>query len=275
MARLVARGMDAVERFWGRPFSRGFEVRVLANRAALDRFWRGLWKEPAFKSACWMVASGQDEVMALLNPVAWKEQACDHDPDDAGHLQNLVTHELAHVYHDHQNRLVGFTGGEPIGWFIEGVAVLVSGQLAEKKRFTAAQAIKDGRAPRRLTNAWSGKYRYGVSGSLVAYLDHTLGRPRLRSLLAATSPAELLAGIGMTEDELLQGWQRWVVSASSPAHQGAGVARNVAQNIQLLNKTCGCISLALVLAPALALPFPSTSWCPFRCPGPFGFEPSG
>lgn len=212
--KLVSRGMDAVEVFWGKPFCRTFKVKVFTDRAALDRFWRRIWGEPGFKSQCWMVASGQDGVLSLLSPSTWKEQACDHDPGDAVHLQNLMTHELAHVYHDHQNRLTGFAGCEPIGWFVEGVAVLVSGQLSEKRRHTAAQAIKEGRAPKRLANAWSGKYRYGVSGSLVAFLEHKLGRDNLFKLLAAVSTEELLAGIGMTETQILEGWRRWVLEST-------------------------------------------------------------
>ena len=58
-----------------------------------------------------------------------------------------------------------------------------------------------------LAAAWTGKYRYGVSGSLVRFVDRRVGRPGLFAMLGATSDAELLARLGLSEAELLVAWR--------------------------------------------------------------------
>jgi len=74
-----------------------------------------------------------------------------------------------------------------------------------------ARRLERGFAPWSLDKAWTGRYRYGVSGSLVAFVEHELGRARLTELLGATSGDELLALIGMSEEELLERWRAWVL----------------------------------------------------------------
>ena len=59
-------------------------------------------------------------------------------------------------------------------------------------------------------NGWSGKYRYGVSGSIVAYIDHKYGRDTILELLAVSSQAGLLAVLGVPEDALLEEWKGWL-----------------------------------------------------------------
>jgi hypothetical protein len=205
----IERGMDRVASFFGAPFRSPFAVHLFRARSDLDDFWRRAWNEPSFTSECWMVGSGTERRFVLLVPAAWAREACDHDPDDEVHVQNLITHELVHVYHDQHNPAESFDGLEPLSWYVEGLATYVSGQLDERGRLTALDAIRASAAPTSLERAWQGKYRYGVCGSLVKYLDARGGRSLLTRLLRVTTPAEVHEATGMDEAQLLTGWRAW------------------------------------------------------------------
>lgn len=188
-------------------------VRVYDSRrrftAALNEAW-GI-----SETACWMVGAADDHRLYLLSPGAWAEEACEHDPEDARRARDLMTHELAHVYHGQVNPSADIGLLEDIGWFVEGFATYVSGQLAAEHSDRAAEAVASGRAPARLSDAWSGPYRYGVAGSLVAFIDREWGRPTLRALLSDTTQASILDRLGVTEAELLDRWEGWVASRSA------------------------------------------------------------
>lgn len=210
---MVADGARRVTSFFGAPFAQPFVVRVYASRAALDARMREAWKQPDLKSQCWMVGVGTAAELMLLAPSRWRAEACEHDPDDRAAIARLVTHELVHVYHGQLNpRLENDPDAmEPLGWLVEGLAVHVSGQLDDGHLASAADAIRAGAAPAALAAAWSGKYRYGVSGSLVAFVDRTWGRAVLVALLRAQSSDEVLARLGVREAELLSRWRASVV----------------------------------------------------------------
>lgn len=203
----LAQGRDRIEAFFGQPFLRDFDVRVFATRAELDAHWRTAWKMPELRTECWMVASGTASELAILSPDAWSKEACEHDPADVAHLNGLLAHELVHVYHAQHNPRPDFDGLDAIAWFAEGLAVFASGQLEEGHQATAEEAIAKGLAPAALSAAWTGKYRYGVSGSLVRFVDRRVGRPALFAMLGATSDAELLARLELSEAELLAAWR--------------------------------------------------------------------
>ena len=95
---------------------------------------------------------------------------------------------------------------------LEGLAVYVSGQLDEGHLASPLEAVELGLTPKSLETAWSGKYRYGVCGTLVRYLDQTCGREKLREMLACTSQAQLLILAGLSEEELLNGWQEDILT---------------------------------------------------------------
>ena len=63
-----------------------------------------------------------------------------------------------------------------MGWFVEGLAVYASEQRQRSHRNAARDAIAAGKAPKRLAEAWSGRYRYGVSGSVVEFVDRRDGQ---------------------------------------------------------------------------------------------------
>jgi hypothetical protein len=183
-------------------------VRVFADRAGFTEALREAWGIP--ETACWMVGAADDYHLYLLSHGAWKQEACEHDPDDVEHRRLLVTHEAVHVYHGQVNPSDDIGLLEEIGWFVEGLATWASGQLEAAHAGRAAQALEAGEGPTLLADAWSGPYRYGVAGSLVAWIDDTRGREVVRAALAFTTWDEFEALLGMNEAEFLAAWRLWV-----------------------------------------------------------------
>jgi len=210
LRQYIQQGQQKVERFFGQPFKSPFEVVVLPDRAAFDEYFRKRWSVP--QTEAWMVASGVADRLVILSPRVWKTQAVEHDPTDARHIQGLVAHEMVHVYHGQRNPRLDFEGMDDIGWFLEGLAVYVSGQLEGSHRTAATSAIEAGKAPTRLADAWSGRYRYGVSGSMVEFVDKHYGRDMVRRLLAVVSNEDALKDLELTEDEFIENWKASVVS---------------------------------------------------------------
>jgi hypothetical protein len=211
LGRVLDEGRARIEAFFGEPFAEPVRVDVLGDREAFTAWFPAEWGMG--ETACWMVATGVADGMAVLSPRVWRTDACEHDPDDATHVRDLLVHELVHVYHARHNPTRDFTGAEGIGWFLEGLATYASGQLDTGHRDRAREAVERGAVPKRLEEAWSGPYRYGVSGTLVEYLDRTFGREALVEMLAFTGEEELLAFVGVTEDELLAAWKDFVGSS--------------------------------------------------------------
>src|SRR5262249_1502028 len=97
LKRHIEQGRQKVERFFGQPFKKAFDVEVFPDRAAFDAYMRKRWKVP--KTEAWMVAAGVADRMLILSPRVWKTQAAEHDSADAEHVRDLIAHELVHVYH--------------------------------------------------------------------------------------------------------------------------------------------------------------------------------
>lgn len=207
VAGAVGRGIRVIERYFQAPFKRTFVVRIYPDRAALTAHWAAAWQVPDLKTECWMVASGAGDELAVLSPAAWATDACEHDSADRASTDRLIWHEIVHVYHGQRNPRPSFDGMDEMGWFVEGVAVLASGQLRTEHRGKASEAIAAGKAPAALAAAWSGAWRYGVSGSLVGYVDRTRGRHAIIAMLADTTNAGLLVRVGLPEAELLKRWR--------------------------------------------------------------------
>ena len=207
MARIMVTGRGAIDRFFGDPFVRPFTIRVFPNRSTLSTHWGLSWGVANLQTECWMVASGVAGELALLSPRVWKTDACEHDIADTAATRRVLWHELVHVYHGQHNPRPTFDGMDDLGWFVEGLAVLASGQLESEHRDDARQAIAAGKAPGRLADAWSGRWRYGVAGSLVGYVDRTWSRGIVRAMLADTTQAALLSRLGVTEADLIAHWR--------------------------------------------------------------------
>jgi hypothetical protein len=192
------------------PFPDTVSVRVYPSRAAFSDALREAWGIE--RTACWMVGGADDHALYLLDPGAWREEACEHDPGDREHVRSLIAHEAVHVFHGQVNPSddLGLLPG--IGWFTEGLATWASGQLEARHAGRATEAIANGEAPTALADAWSGPYRYGVAASMIAFIDDLWGRETLRGLLTATSQAQILETLGTDEDAFLGRWRDWVLS---------------------------------------------------------------
>lgn len=211
---LLAEATLEVERFFGAPFPRSVKLTAFPDRASFDASFPPEWG--LARTECWMVAAGVAEEVRLLDPSAWTREACEHDPLDVQHLRRLLTHELVHAFHGQHNPSPDFVDTNGIDWFAEGLATYAAGQLADPALASAREALERGAGPSSLAKAWIGRYRYGVCGSLVAFLDHEFGRARLCELLGATSGEELLDRIGRhefpDESSLLADWSAWALA---------------------------------------------------------------
>jgi hypothetical protein len=190
-------------------------VRIYPHREEFTQALREAWGIP--ETACWMVGAADDHSLYLLSPGVWEAEACEHDPDDELHRRMLVAHEAVHVYHGQDNPSEDIGLLEEIGWFSEGLATYVSGQLETSHAGRAAEAVSSGEVPGRLMDAWSGPYRYGVAGSMVEFIDAHWGRDTLTAALEVTTQDELLSLLETTESGFLADWESWVREASDGA----------------------------------------------------------
>ena len=204
----ATKGRAKIRAFFGRPIAKPFQFHVLPSRAAFDGFFREKWKIE--ETQCWWVAAGISTDLVLLSPRVWSSDACEHDGEDEAEVRGIVMHELVHVFHGQSNAKLEEL--ETIGWFIEGLATYVSGQLDEERMTSLRPAIEAGDAvPKSLERAWSGKHRYGVSGTLVQYIDRTYGREMIERLLPMTTEKQILGALELTEEELLERWRAFVL----------------------------------------------------------------
>lgn len=208
----LQKGQQRIEQFFGKGFPKSFSVEVFPSRERFDKYFQGRWKLP--KTQSWMVASGVGDALTILSRDVWKTQASEHNPRDDEHYRELIAHEMVHVYHGQLNPTGDFDGMDDLGWLVEGMAVYASGQLDRSHRQAAVEAIRLGKAPASLATAWSGKYRYGVCGSLVRYVDQTWGRDKLLQLLKVTRSEDAMQLLGTTEAALLEGWTKSVKKQS-------------------------------------------------------------
>jgi hypothetical protein len=196
----------AVEAFFGATMPRPYAVHVVPTHAAMVAFAAKRWKLPDLP--CWAVAMGTGTTLLLLDPPAWKTEACDHANDGPAEVDKVIAHELVHVFHgQHRPDDMEFEQADAIDWFVEGLAIYAAGQLDDERLAQVSELVRSGNEPKRLADAWSGKARYAVSGTLVRLIDRRIGRTSLRGLLPLSKPVDLLAAIGMTESELLEAWQ--------------------------------------------------------------------
>jgi|GEM_PF-400705 len=205
-------GIKLIETYFDKSFKKQFTVNIFPNRGMLDRQWQKDWNIPSFKSECWMVASGVADKLDLLNPADWEKEACEHDASNPTEVQKLIAHELVHVYHGQNNVIPDFNGLDDIGWFIEGLATLVSGQLDKKRLDRIISTVKKGNYPKKLKNAWSGPEKYGISGSMVNFIKSEYGKEKIIELLAKTNEQEILAELNTTEDAFIKNWKTWILS---------------------------------------------------------------
>lgn len=199
---------ERIERVLG-AFHDTVSVRIFPSREGFTAALRDAWG--LTETACWMVGAADDHVLYLLSPAVWgEEHVCEHDPKDDLHRRMLIAHELVHVYHGQANPSPDVGLLEDLGWFTEGLATYVSGQFESSHAARAREAVVAGSVPERLAQAWSGPYRYSVTGSMVNFIDQRWGRSILREAMSTTSQAALLTLLGVTETEFIRTWRQWV-----------------------------------------------------------------
>lgn len=157
-----------------------------------------------------MVASGVADKLDIISPKLWDTQSCEHIYSETTHTQQLITHELVHVFHGQQNVSSDFSNVEGIDWFVEGLATYASGQCDTQRITDVKKAISNNKIPKNLDNFWSGKIKYGLSGSVVMFMDNKYGRTKIIELLPFNKKSEILSALKTTESELLLEWQNYI-----------------------------------------------------------------
>jgi hypothetical protein len=183
----LEKGYATTETFFTDTFKSSFDVYVHPGRATLDSTWQRNWKQPSFRSECWMVASGEAGRLDLLSPRLWNTQACGHRFEDTVEAKKLITHEMVHVFHAQHQSTPDFSDAVRIDWFVEGLATYASGQLSRLRIRQIQNSIRNKTVPRSLDKFWTGPMRYGLSGSVVAYIDQHYGRKKLKQLLSLST----------------------------------------------------------------------------------------
>ena len=208
--KFLASGINSVGTFFNSCFHKKFTIVIHPGRHSLDSTWQTDWKMPEFKSECWMVASGMATKLDMISPVFWETETCEHNYSDKKSMQQLITHELIHVYHGQVNKSPDFSNVEGIDWFVEGLATFASGQCDSKRIAMVKEAIAGDKVPSSLDNFWTGKVKYGLSGSMVMFIENKYGRIRLKELLPLTKKSEILSSLQTTEPELLKEWEKYI-----------------------------------------------------------------
>jgi hypothetical protein len=207
---LVESGMMCVRTFFKSKYPTTFSIYIHPNRHSLDSTWQKDWNMPDFKSECWMVASGIGSKLDIISPKVWNTEACEHVYSETTKTQQLITHELVHVFHGQYNTSHDFSEMNGIDWFVEGLATYASGQLNVVRTAEVKQALFEKKTASRLDDFWTGSLRYGQSGSIVRYIDEKYGRDKMITLLKYNKKTDLLAALKTTEEELLAGWEKSV-----------------------------------------------------------------
>jgi hypothetical protein len=208
--KLIVNGIKSVKSFFSSSDINNFDVYIHPYRQSLDSTWQKDWNIPDFRSECWMVASGNAWRLDVISPKKWDSEACEHLFADSIKTQQIITHEMVHVLHGQLNISPDFSNAEGIDWFVEGLATYVSGQCGSAKIEEIRQAVSDNNVPVSLENFWTGKLRYGLSGSVVMYIDNRYGRTELKKLLWYNKKSDILESLKTTESELLSGWKTYI-----------------------------------------------------------------
>ncbi|MEI7662862.1 MAG: hypothetical protein WCK34_11705 [Bacteroidota bacterium] len=210
-SKLIDNGMLSVQSFFDGYFKNNFEVSIHPDRKSLDTQWQADWKMPDFKSECWMVASGVADKLDMISPKLWDTESCEHIYSEKIKTQQLITHELVHVYHGQLNASPDFSDVSGIDWFVEGLAAYASGQCDSAKIDEIKKSILNNKYPASLDEFWTGRLKYGLSGSIVLFIDRKYGRTKLKELLKFNKKSDILTSLNISEPELLTEWKEYIL----------------------------------------------------------------
>ncbi|MBU9937586.1 MAG: hypothetical protein KTQ13_13105 [Ferruginibacter sp.] len=207
---LLNTGAKAVELFFADTFKNKFAVYIHPGRQSLDSTWQTDWKMPTFRSECWMVASGVAQRLDMISPKTWEKTACEHTYSETVKTQQLITHEMVHVFHGQLNASPDFSNAEGIDWFVEGLATYASGQCNAERIAEVKKAVTGKKTPTTLDKFWTGKLRYALSGSVIMYIESKYGRAKLKEILPFNKKSGILQSLNITETELLANWADYI-----------------------------------------------------------------
>jgi len=209
---MLNKGVQDVEQFFSKPFPKSFDVYVHPTRRSWDEKLQKAYQMPDFKSECWMVASGDGFQLNMISPITWDTASCEHKYGDKVQTQQLLTHELFHVFHGQHNPSPDFMEFTGLDWLAEGFATYASGQLTAQRVKNLRELLATNSAPSKLDDFWKGKNRYGLAGSMVQYVDIRFGRETLFKILAYNTKDDVLKALGVTEEDLVSGWKKYAVN---------------------------------------------------------------
>lgn len=209
-SKLLRKGLADVQLFFNKPYTKPFQVYIHPDRHSLDSTWQQDWGMPGFKSECWMVASGTAAKLDMISPANWNKEACEHIYAEKDKTQQLITHELVHVFHGQLNASPDFSNTENIDWFVEGLATYASGQCDSSRIAEVIKTVAGDAIPQSLDDFWKGKIKYGLSGSVVMFIDAKYGRNKLTELLPFNKKSEILQRLGIDESQLLREWKAYM-----------------------------------------------------------------
>jgi hypothetical protein len=210
--KLIENGMASVQVFFNSNFNKEFAVFIHPNRNSLESAWQKDWNMPDFKSECWMIASGVASKLDVISPKQWEKEACEHVYSETQKTQQLITHELVHVYHGQLNISPDFSDVQGMDWFVEGLATHASGQCDSARIAEVKKAISVNKIPKSLDQFWTGRLKYGLSGSVVMFIDAKYRRAKLIKLLSLNKNTALLSELNTTESELLEEWKKYMLN---------------------------------------------------------------
>ena len=207
-SRLVRYADDEAPRIemeLGGAFGRGFTIEIFPDRSSLTAYWRVAWRQPQLVPECWMIASAAADTIAVLSPRVWTTSSCGPNASDESVVRRVVAHESVHVLHRRINGRSTFVS-QDAWWFVEGLAVVVSGQLDENARARVRAIAAAGRLPTQLAQVLPAGY--DVAGSLTAFIRDRWPRTNATILCCASSTSELLRILDVDEATLLREWSR-------------------------------------------------------------------
>lgn len=203
-------GVERVEKYFDSQYEKIFVIKIHPDRNSLDAQWQKDWGVPDFKSECWMVASGVAHQLDIIAPNKWDSLSCEHKYSNKIAVENLITHELVHVFHGQKNISPDFSNTDNIDWFVEGLACYASGQLDATRIDAVKLQAQNGKLPDALNKLWSGKNKYGLSGSMLMFIDNKYGRKKIFELLQYNSAKDILAQLNCSEEELILEWKKFI-----------------------------------------------------------------
>jgi hypothetical protein len=210
-----------IEAELGGVFGRRFTIEMFPDRQSLTTYWRVAWRQPQLVPECWMIASAGADTISLLTPRVWATSSCGPNASDETAVRRIVAHEGTHVLHRRLNGRAAFVS-QDAWWFVEGLAVVVSGQLDDAARSRVRALAGAGRLPTRLADVLPAGY--DVAGSLTSFVRDRWP-PTAAPIVRTADSNELLETLGVDEPTLLREWARAVSGFGDTRRYGSANPR--------------------------------------------------